>query len=330
MQRRHLLALALLALVGLVFPVVGQDKDKGKSKETPKDQEKVTLQWKFTKDKVFYQTMRTETKQSMKVMNNDVSQTQKQTFYFAWTPVKQEGTNWVIRQKIEGVAMDIDIAGSKISYDSTKETTSNNPLGEFFKALVGAEFTLTLDTKTWKVTKVEGREEFVKKLVAANPQMKPLLERILSEDALKEMAEPTFGVVPNNPVGAGETWTRTSTLDMGPIGRYENGYKYTYEGKEKDQARIKVDTTLKYSVPDEKAGVGGLPFKIKGGNLTSSNGGGTVSFNIDKGRVDRSALKLDLKGDLSIEIGGQVTKVDLTQTQETNVETSDENPVKKK
>ena len=43
-------------------------------------------------------------------------------------------------------------------------------MGEFFKALVGREFKITLDTKTMKVTKVEGREEFVDKLVKANPR----------------------------------------------------------------------------------------------------------------------------------------------------------------
>ena len=39
---------------------------------------------------------------------------------------------------------------------------------------------------------------------------------------------------------------------------------------------------------------------------------------------------LDLKGDLSIEIGGQTTKVELSQTQTTDLKTEDEDPTKKR
>ncbi len=174
----------LLCLAALA-PVFAQDKDKAKDKAAKDKGEGVKLAWKFEKGKPFYQEMTTETKQTMKVMGSDVVQNQKQTFYFSWTPEKQEADgSWVIQQEILGVKMDIDIGGSKISYDSTKTDNPANPLGEFFKALIGSKFTLTVD-KNNKVTKVEGRKEFLDKLAAANPQMKPLLDQILSEEALK-------------------------------------------------------------------------------------------------------------------------------------------------
>jgi len=335
MFRRLLAGLFVLGLLGgLAIPVVGQEKDKDKDKDKDKgkeDGEKVTLKWKFEKDKIFYQKMTTETNQTMKVMNNDVKQTQKQTFYFSWTPAKVEKDKVEIVQKIEGVAMDIDIGGSKISYDSTKDSTANNPLGDFFKALVGSTFTVTLDPAKMKVTDVAGRDEFLKKLVAANPQMKPLLEQILSKDALKEMAEPTFAVVPDKDnISKGYSWTKTTSLDMGPIGKYDNEYKYTYEGADGKLQKIKVDTTLKYKAPGDQAGAGGLPFKIKSADLKSTSASGTILFNQEKGRVEKSTMDLELKGKLSIEIGGQATTVELSQTQKSSVETMDDNPIKKK
>jgi len=332
--RRLVAGLLVLGLAGaLALPVLGQDKDKDKGKDDKgKDGgEKVDLKWKFEKDKTFYQKMTTETNQTMKVMNNDVKQTQKQTFYFSWTPKKVEKDKVELEQKIEGVAMDIDIGGSKISYDSTKDTTANNPLGDFFKALVGSTFTVTLDPVKLRVTDVSGRDEFLKKLVAANPQMKPLLEQILSKDALKEMAEPTFAVVPDKDgVSKGYSWEKTTSLDMGPIGKYDNTYKYTYEGPDGKLYKIKVDTTLKYRAPSEQGGAGGLPFKIKSADLKSTSASGTILFNKDKGRVEKSNTDLELKGKLSIEIGGQATTVELSQTQKSSVETLDENPIKKK
>jgi hypothetical protein len=312
--------LALLCLVGLALPAFAAD-DKP-----------VTLKWKLEKDKPFYQEMTTTTKQSMKVMNSDVNQNQTQTFFFSWTPTSQDKDgNWTIKQKIEGVRMSINIGGSNIDYDSTKEQGAPNPLSDFFKQLVGSEFTLTVD-KDMKVTKIEGREAFVKKLSAANPQMEPLLNQILSDKALKEMADPTFASVPNKEVKKGESWTKETKLDMGPIGTYDNTYKYTYEGKDDKEKleKIKVETTLKYTPPSENAAGNPLPFKIKSADLKSSNAGGTIWFDAEKGRIDHSETSLKLTGELNIEIGGQTTKVELNQEQTTTVKTTDKNPVEKK
>jgi hypothetical protein len=313
-----------VSVVAVALPAFGQDQP-------------ASLKWKFEVNKAFYQEMTTTTKQTMKVMNSDVVQNQTQTFIFSWTPIKQENEGWVIKQKIEGVKMSIDIGGQAIKYDSTQDTNATNPLGDFFKQLVGSEFTLTLD-KDMKVTKVEGRAEFIKKLVQANPQMEPLLNQILSEQALKEMADPTFAAVPNADKKKGDSWEKDSKLDMGPIGTYENKYKYTYDGKntegtsdqDKKLDKIKVETTLKYTPPGDAAANSPLPFKIKSADLTSKNATGTILFNADKGRIESSKQSLNLSGKLKIEIGGQATDVDLTQEQSTEVKTTDTNPVQKK
>src|SRR5260370_28854343 len=95
-------------------------------------QEAVKLEWKFEKGKPFYQEMNTKTKQTMKIMAMDtVTQNQDQTFIFSWTPVDQDKeNNWIVKQKIVGVKMDIEIGGNKITYDSTNPSASagNNPL----------------------------------------------------------------------------------------------------------------------------------------------------------------------------------------------------------
>ena len=103
-----------------------------------------------------------------------------------------------LEQEIVGVKMDIQIGGNPITFDSTKDSPAANPLSDFFKALVGSEFTLTV-SPDFKVTKIEGRDEFLKKLVTANQQMEPMLKQILSDEALKQMADPAFSVVPNKP-----------------------------------------------------------------------------------------------------------------------------------
>jgi hypothetical protein len=309
--------LVLIAFVGLIAPARAQEADN--------------LQWKFEKGKTFYQEMTTDTKQEMDVMGMKINQTQKQTFIISWTPEQQNpDKSWTIKQKIEGVKMDINIAGNSIAYDSTKDAGAANPLSDFFKALLGAEFKLTIGPDM-KVTKIEGRDEFIKKLQQANPQMETLLKQILSDDALKQMSDPAFGVVPGKPVKKGDTWERKSSLNMGPIGSYETTYKYTDEGrdeKDKNLVKIKVDTTIKY-VPPAAGAAAGLPFRIVTAKLDSKDATGTILFDIAKGRVASSSLSLKLEGTLDIDISGMQSQVKLSQTQNTTVKTTDENPVKK-
>jgi hypothetical protein len=345
------LLIGVLALF-LTLPLIAQDKDKDKPKtkdetgkkddpktpapkpaDTPKPAptaggDKANLAWKFEKGKTFYQEMTTDTTQNMKVMGQDVTQKQSQTFYFAWTPTEEKDGVWTVTQKIDGIKMTITINDQTISFDSTNPTAAaNNALAEFFKQLVGSTFTLTIG-KDMKVMKVEGRDEFIKKLGSANSQMEPLLKKILSDDALKQMADPTFGVVPGKEVTKGETWTpKSSELNLGPIGTYTNAYKYTYEGKDGDLQKVKVENTLTYKPPTE--GGEGLPFRIKSANLTSKDAGGTIYFNPAKGRLEKSNLSLKLEGSLDIEIGGTTTKVDLKQEQKTAILTSDTSPIKK-
>jgi hypothetical protein len=308
---------AVLFLPGLALPMAAQDAGNA-----------VTLSWKFEKDKPFYQEMTTTTKQTMKVMGMDVTQNQSQTFYFSWTPVEQDkDKNWIVKQKIEAVKMDIEIAGNKIPFDSTKDmgTAGSNPLADFFKALVGSEFTLTI-SPDMKVLKIDGRDKFIEKLVKANPQMEPLLKQILGDEALKQMSDPAFAAVPATPVKSGQTWEKDASLNMGPIGRYETKTKYTYKGKEGKLEKIQVDTDLKYETPAANAAAT-LPFKIKKADLKSKSATGTILFDNDKHRIDSSNQKLTLEGTLTIDIGGQTSEVALTQEQTTTVKTTDTNPV---
>jgi hypothetical protein len=334
--RRSLFA-AVVLFAGLAVALADDKKDDKKPDEK-KDDKKATLAWKLEEKKPFYQKMTTTTDQTMKVQGQDVKQKQTQTFYFVFTPEKKDGETWTIKQKIEGVQMDIDIGGTKISYDSQKSETTTNPLNEFFKALVGSEFTLTVapkdkDSKELTVTKIEGREDFLKKLSTANPQMAPLLNQILTDKALMEMAQPTFASLPGTEVAAGKTWERGSTLEMGPLGKYENTYKYSYTGKDPKDDKlesIKVETTLKYKEPAGEAGGGGLPFKIKKATLDPKPSNGTIKYDPAKGRIDSSEMTLELSGNLDIEIGGQSTKVDLEQKQTVKVENTDKSQMPEK
>ena len=138
--------------------------------------------------------------------------------------------------------------------------------------------------------------------------MDALLKKILTDDALKEMCDPTKNTVPDAPKKAGDTWTREATLSLGPIGSYKVTYAFKYVGPEKDMDKIEVDTTLVYTAPTapdpKNPGPGdGLLFRIKGGTLTSvapdgktGPGKGTILYNPAKGRFETAEVSIKLKG----------------------------------
>jgi hypothetical protein len=308
----------------------------------PADPNAKTFQLKLEKGKSFYQEMGTAVTQVIKVQGQDLTQKQDSTFQFKWTPTKQEGDKWFVEQEVEGLKMSIDISGNQISYDSTKQdggVTAGNPtLTQFFKALVGAKFTAILD-KNQKVEKVEGKEKFIADLGAGSPQMDQLLKKIMTDDALKQMCDPSFGLTPDSPKKPGDTWKKESTIDLGPIGTYAVSYTFKYVGapsdeekkdeRKKDTEKIEVETSLIYTAP--KANPEGLLFRIKEGKLTSTNPTkGTIFFDSKNGRIASAEISIDLKGDLMVTIGGTDTKVELQQNQKTTIKAGDTSFLPKK
>jgi Family of unknown function (DUF6263) len=337
-----ILTLLVMANVGLAGRFrcghwAGRHRAFGMTKRTgcvhpslPSTNKYIVLAWKLKRDKTFYQEMTTETSQQITVMGQSVSYHQKMMFFFSFTPIEKDQTgNWKVKQKIDGLKMESDIAGNKITFDSTKKGAGGpNPLSDYFKALIGSEFLLTID-KEMKVSKLEGRDEFLKKLLKENSSTERLLKTILSDDALKQMSDTTFALIPNKAVRIGDSWEWKTTVEMGSIGSFRTTYKCTYEGPEENNLEmIKVDPSLEY-ILSKLTNEGELPFKILKADLASKNSTGVIRFDSRKGQIVESRMTMTLGGTMNLETGGMPSEVTIVQTQTTTAKTSDENPISK-
>ena len=304
-------------------PAVGRAHARAaRAAPNPPDGDKdagVVLKWTFEKGRPFSVEATTDSDQTLVVMNNAVKQKQNQTFTFRWTPTGQDKDgNAVFTQKVEAVKLDLDMDGTKIQFDSTKGNNANGALADFYKALVGAEFEVTLDGRG-KVRKVKGG--FAGKLADPGADFLAGLCARLSDDAVRQAAELSFAGLPAGAVRPGDSWDRESTLSLAPLGEYESRYKYTYDGREGGLDIITVRQTLKFQPP---AGDGpGLPFKIKKAEWKCAEGAGLVLFDREKGRVVRQELTLKLEGELTVVLGGQESQATVSQTQKTTVKVTD-------
>ena len=303
-------------------------------------QEKLKFEPKFEANKAFYQKVSTKVDQVVKVQGGaDLNLKHEQTFLFKWLPTKLEAEKWTVKLTIEGAILKVDIASNPVNYDSTADqpAAGNNPgLADFFKNLIGTEFTITY-AKGMVVEKVEGREDFLKKLGTSNPQMQELLKKLLTDEAMKEMADPTAGLMPGADkaagIAAGETWEKKTNMPLGPIGTYDRTLSFKYVGKDtekKDLDKVEVTAKLLYKAPNADAD--GLLFRIKGATLdTVDPKAGTFLFDSKLGQIVTGTIAVRMSGKLNVTIGTTETEVQLVQDQTTTLETSDKSylPVKK-
>jgi len=221
--------------------------------------------------------------------------------------------------------MEIVIGGNKIAYSSRKEEPKN-PMTEFFNQLKNTPLTYVISPKL-EVKSVENSKDFIKKLGDINPQMQSLLSHILSEDALKKMAEPTWWAYPPDGDLSKKTWTKESKLSLGPIGTYDSKFTFTNNGEKDGKVEIGIESNLTYSAPSDNKG---LPFVITKAELKSESGKGKAIFDKTKGRFEHSEITMKLNGKLWIEVSNMTAEVTLNQEQTATSDTSDANPWEKK
>jgi len=291
---------ALLWLISAV-PSFGQEPEK--------------LKWRIEKGKLIFEEMTRETTSIMKVAGSETKTVQKETYRYSWTPIEQDGQgNWRIKHKIEGMKLSQETVGvPPVIYDSSNEA-ANSPQSNIYKQFVGVEFIFTID-KEMRVTKIEGRDGFLKKLRDANEQLEVLVKYFVTDDALKATAALSFVAIPAREMKIGDHWERLVLFDMGPIGKYEHEFQHVYKGKDRanrDLDRIEFSGTVKYVKPSPVA-LPELPFKHKDGKVTAQKSVGYLLFNNRRGRVENSVMNLDITTNLIFEIAGTEVNIELRQ-----------------
>lgn len=310
-MRRSALLCCLLAFPSFLG---AQDRDEGER-----------LVWKafdprFTKQ--FFQEVTTDVKQTLKVMGADLSQTQHQSFLYRYEPqMKDRRQNWVVEQEIVRVRMALDLGGTRIDV-ATDRPKNTEPLGELLKALEKAKLRFTIGPRL-DVKEVVGHEALAKKLAGATPTSRPLLETLLSKEAVGQLMEMSVAPFPTVLVTKGTSWTRDSELKLGGIGSYKFRNRFTYEGKEGALDRIGIVGHVEIIVGQPSPE---MPFKITKADFKESTLRGFALFDRAKGRLERMETTMDMTGTLAINIGGTDTTIDLRQRQEMKSRTTDGPP----
>ena len=243
----------------------------------------------------------------------------------------ENGKHKRVTMKYDRVAMDMNMAGQEMKYDSAKAAdASADPLGvgKSLGIFVGKEIKFVLDEKD-DVLEVENLDVMMKEMAAANP-MASMFGQIFSKDAMKNMMRQSslYGS-PGKPVKAGDSWPFVFSLAMPPIGKISMDGTYTMKGQA-DHGGAKcaeLALTGKLGIdasPAAAAGDGAPNLQALGVSATGGTISGTLWFDPALGicrdaqmtQVINLKMKNPQKPDESIEIPmKQVIKQTITKVE---------------
>ncbi|MBM4073536.1 MAG: hypothetical protein FJ271_32135 [Planctomycetes bacterium] len=170
----------------------------------------------------------------------------------------------------------------------------------------GAVFIVTLDP-SYKITKLEGFEELIKKIAGGNEEIEKLVRARMTEETLKKSLEEPYQFLPGKPVAKGDSWKQNAVVPLGLFGSFKVIKTFTYKGKEAAGELIAFTSAMTYSPP---TGEGGL-LKIVKADLKGEDGAGTFLFDNDKGRLVRGDNHVAIRGSLVVEIMEELQPIDL-------------------
>lgn len=265
----------------------------------------VNLAWKLDAGDRFALEEKAQVRQTIKFMNNETRQDVNQLRRSRITVLKKNPDgSLVVEQKFENVK--VEHSGEGPDYNT-----------KALKQLEGASFWFHLDAKG-QIGRVEGYDALVKQLVKENFADARLIRSVLTEDSFKRGIESWLSFLPGGPADKGKTWQNKSSLPLGPLGIMTLEKTYTLADFDKNTQRAKITMTGRgmYQAPKEEEGG---PLKITGGILRLPKYSGTMTFNVDKGRLIDSETKFSLEGKLTATIRNASIDLELSQEQTVGV-----------
>jgi hypothetical protein len=272
--------------------------EKTKPKPTPPKSvfgPPLRLEWKLRQGEKLFQDLRVVQKPSFVVQGIPITSSLQYRVVSSFTVQKASADKMIVRQRIE--------SGQLLEADAL----TRGLLAPLVAKLAGTESTIELDARM-DVISFTG--------TAGKPQMGGLnlpgvqglqMASLLDADGWKELAQLTF-FQPNRLLDAGAKWTKPLTHNWGALGNWTGKANYVYLGRKKSLHQVDYALQLAYQAP-------------KGGGLVTDaafrpvQAGGAIIFDADKGKVVQAQERFQVRGQLTINLLGQNTVVDLEEDQ---------------
>jgi hypothetical protein len=209
----------------------------------------------------------------------------------------EDGKGKRMTLKFERVAMEINMNGQKMGFDSAKPGEGTDPLGlaKSVGASAGKELKVLLNDND-EIVQIENYDEFIKE-IAPSPVPGMDAKTMFSKESLGQMMKQgALQALPAKPVAPGDSWPFTNEIALPQLGKVAVRGTYTFKGMGQHDgaacAEILADATIALdfasagadSSPQGQA-IAQLGMKVSNGTLK-----GTVWFDPQLGMARDSQL----------------------------------------
>ena len=197
----------------------------------------------------------------------------------------EDGEGKRMTLKFERVAMEMNVNGQKMGFDSAKPGEGSDPLGlaKSVGASVGKELKVLLNEKD-EIVQIENYDEFIKQIAPSPvPGMDP--KTMFSKESVGQMMKQgALQALPGKPVAPGDSWPFVNEVALPQLGKVAVRGTYTFKGMAQHDgvatAEILTDATLAldFAAGGADASAEGKVFSQLGMKVTGGTLKGTVWF----------------------------------------------------
>jgi hypothetical protein len=244
--------------------------------------EPVELKQRWISGKKYHQTLRTEQTSKISLGDQKMDQSTAVMLELSLTVSPQKtGEPKRMTIRYERTAVDLDINGQKLGYDSANPGANTDPLGlsKTIGGTVGKELKLVLNDKD-EVTSIENYDDFIKSLPPSPvPGLDPA--KMYSREALTEMLQQGgLYAMPGKPVAPGDTWPFKMQMELPGLGKVSVTGDYTFKGMTDHNGTISAEIAANGTVSLALADSGDKesPLASLGAAVTGGTVKGTIWF----------------------------------------------------
>jgi hypothetical protein len=265
--------------------------------------EKLDLKLRLQEGKTYTLRMVNDQKIINTVQGREMEMNQKMSTDFAFDVQKVDETgDATIEVNFQAVSAEMESPMGKISYDSANPTEVTHPMIKALAAMAGQSYTLVISERG-EVKRVDGMKEMMSRIIEsldlpdgqAKEMMKKQFESMFGDQATVEMTAQWFSMIPDQPVGLGDSWSKTvfETTRMPVI--IES--KWTLKERKGGIAVLAVESGIKSNPDAEPMEMGQMKITMD----LSGEQSGTYELNESTGWIVSSRVTQKISGNQIIE-----------------------------
>lgn len=192
------------------------------------------------------------------------------------------------------VVQKMTVGGQVLGYDSNGPAAQNAPqLAAVLEPLMGADIRITLDAED-RVSEVRGLNEVWDKVARTNPQLAGMagqMKNEMGDEMIRQLLNGSAEMLPQEPVGTGDTWPATIPLNVPFVGKVNVEYECRLDDVEETADGQVAHIAFRGHLKEEgatTASVGPGRVTIKDVDFKQV---GSMQFDIDTGMVAGTTMK---------------------------------------